>query len=66
VYDRTDPGKTFQTFSNISDLEPYISADSNFKKYQFILSESGTMLAETRGFFSTRRFRELSGLGLTD
>jgi hypothetical protein len=67
VYDRNNPGQSFRTFDSISDFDQYFKqADSDFRRYQFVLSETATVLAETRSFFHTRRFRELSGLALTD
>lgn len=60
VYDASQPGKSFVTLNSIDDMQAYFKYDdTNFRKYQFVLSESGEMIAETRGFFSTRRFREL-------
>jgi hypothetical protein len=33
--------------------------DTNFRQYQYVLSEAGEVLAETRSYFNTRRMREL-------
>jgi len=67
VYDRKNPGQTFKTFDSLEDFDNYFKTDdTNFRRYQFILSESGMMLAETRSHFNTRRMRELAGFGLTD
>jgi hypothetical protein len=67
VYDRTIPGKSFQTFTSMEDFDKYFKHDdSEYKKYQYVISESGSMIAETRSHFSTRRYRELSGLSLED
>ena len=67
IYDRSDPGKSFQTFNSIEDFDRYFrDDDTDFTRYQYVLAESKYMLSETRGFFSTRRYRELSGLALED
>jgi hypothetical protein len=59
VYDNKNPGATFTTFNSHDEMNQYFkNVDSNFKRYQYILSESGEMLAETRSFFHIRRFRE--------
>lgn len=60
VYDKEQPGKSFITLNSLDDMDKYFAAgDSDFKRYQYILSESGIMLGETRSHFHTRRFREL-------
>lgn len=60
VYDRERPGQTMQTFDSVEDMRRFFAYDNEtYKRYQYVLSESGEMLAETRGFFNTRRFREL-------
>jgi len=67
VYDVNEPGKTFDTFSSSDDMDQYFKhGDRDYKRYQYVLSESGSMLAETRGFFHTRRYRESSGLSTED
>lgn len=67
VYDRTSPGKTFKTISDENELASYFKDDNrDYRKYQYVLSESGEMLAETRSCFNTRRMRELAGMGLKD
>ena len=67
VYKRNDPGKSFQTFKSIEEFDQYFQHDNtDFRQYQYVLSESGEMLAETRSFFNTRRYRELAGLILED
>lgn len=63
VYDRENPGLSFKSFTNISDLEQYFKLhDQKFTRYQFVLSESIEVLGETRSYFNTRRMRELTGL----
>jgi hypothetical protein len=60
VYDQLNPGKTFQTFTSRKEMDDYFrNDDTNFKRYQYVLSENGKMLAETRSFFFIRRHREL-------
>jgi len=60
VYDREAPGKNFTTLTSIEDMNQYFADDdTDFKRYQFVLSESGEMLAETRTHFHIRRHREL-------
>lgn len=67
VYDRENPGQSFKTFDSLADFDKFFKTDdTNFRRYQYILSENGTMLAETRSHFNTRRMRELAGFGLTD
>lgn len=63
VYDAESPGKSFTTINSVKELEKYVSpGDANYQRYQYILSEDHHSLAETRGYFNTRRMRELSGL----
>jgi hypothetical protein len=60
VYDQQNPGQSFVTFSNQQQMDQYFKHDdTDFKRYQYVLSLNGENLAETRSFFSTRRFREL-------
>lgn len=66
IYDNTSPGKSFQTFTNIEQMNDYFKDDdTDYKKYQFVLSKQKN-LAECRNFFNIRRYRELSGLSLKD
>jgi hypothetical protein len=59
VYDKQNPGKTFTTFKTQDEMDQYFQYDeSDFKRYQYVLSESGNMLAETRSYFHIRQFRE--------
>lgn len=65
VYDNQDPGQTFKTFDKVEDLDRYFANDdTDFMRYQYVLSQPGEMLAETRSYFNTRRYRELAGLNL--
>ena len=67
VYDRENPGQSFTEINFPEELEKYIKFDdTSFRRYQFVISESGAPYAETRSFFNTRRYRELAGLGLDD
>lgn len=60
VYDRERPGQTMQTFNSVDDMRRFFAYDNEvYKRYQYVLSESGEMLAETRSYFNTRRMREL-------
>ena len=66
VYDRNEPGKTFQTFTDIKQMDQYFKDDDkDYERYQFVLSEQKN-LAECRNFFNIRRYRELAGLSLKD
>lgn len=59
VYDRENPGASFVTLSSVDDMANYFADDdTDFKRYQFVLSES-EVLAETRTYFNIRRYREL-------
>lgn len=67
IYDRENPGKSFKIFNNIEDMEKYFEDDNtDFKRYQYIMSESINQIAECKSFFNTRRYRELAGLDLED
>lgn len=63
VYDQADPGAGLITIKSEEEMEKFFkSHDHDYTRYQYVLSESGEMLAETRSYFNTRRMRELSGL----
>ena len=62
VYDNTNPGQSLRTIKSIDDLDKFFKNDAKYKRYQFVLSENGEVLAETRSYFNTRRHLELSGL----
>lgn len=67
VYDRTAPGQSFVTLDTVDDMRKYFQDDNtDFRRYQFVLSETDEVLAETRSHFNTRRMRELAGVGLND
>jgi hypothetical protein len=60
VYDRENPGKSFVTVDSLADMEKYFAQDdTDFKRYQYVLSESEKILEETKSHFNTRRMREL-------
>jgi hypothetical protein len=67
VYDRDSPGKTFKTINSTDELKKYFKDDdTSYRRYQYVLSEEGEHLAETRSYFNTRRMRELTGQGIND
>ena len=67
VYDKENPGKTFKTFHNEDEMNQYFKHDDyDFKRYQYVMSESLMQIVECKSFFNTRRYRELAGLGLED
>lgn len=60
VYDREHPGQTMITIDTLDDMEKYFkTGDTSFKRYQYVISESGESLVETTSHFNTRRMREL-------
>jgi hypothetical protein len=62
VYDRKEPGTSYTTFTDASEMDQFFKHhDDTYKRYQFVLSESAKF-GETLSFFRTRRMRELSGL----
>jgi len=67
VYDKQTPGQTFQTFNNIEDMDEYFQYDNtDYQRYQFVLSPQGIILGETRNNFHIRRIRETTPLGVED
>ena len=66
IYDNRSPGQSFVTLDSVDDLKKYFQSDDAFRNFQFVLSEAGEVLAETRSYFNTRRMRELAGLSLED
>jgi hypothetical protein len=67
LYDRDNPGQTFKTIETEEELRSYFKdGDRDYKRYQYILSES-LELVEVRSFFNLRRYRELvPGMSLDD
>ena len=67
VYDAKEPGKTFQYFKTFDDMDQYFKLHNNeYKRYQFILSESVVSFGDTVSQFRTRRYRETAGIDLED
>jgi len=67
VYDSKQPGKSFKTFRDEAELDEFFKDDdTDYRRYQYVLSSEGEVLAETRSYFNTRRYRELAGLSLKD
>ena len=63
VYDSNNPGKSFSSFNNMDDLTKFCSnTNMAYTRYQYVLTESSDMLAETAHSFAIRRYREISGL----
>lgn len=63
IYDAENPGRTYKTFDSIDDFDKFFKiGDTAYRRYQYVLSESNMMLAETRGSFHTRRYREMAGI----
>ena len=62
VYDRDDTSKGLIPIKSQRELEQFFKdKDPNYKRYQFVLSESNIKLVETTSFFNTKRLRTLSG-----
>ena len=59
VYDKENPGKSFVTFKSQQEMDNYFADNPDLKRYQYVLSESNDVLAETRTLFYLRRHREL-------
>lgn len=66
AYNIQSPGQSRTTLNNIDDLDRFLSADTNYRQWRFVLSKPGQQMAETVSFFNTRRYRELAGLDLGD
>lgn len=63
VYDKHSPGKMYKVIDSLNDLLRYFApGDPDFKRYQYVLTMNNLMLAEIKGYFNTRRMRELSGI----
>lgn len=59
VYDTTHPGKTFKTFNSPEELDQFFRHDnSEYERYQFVLSESIDNLLILRSSFNLRKHRE--------
>lgn len=63
VYDKKEPGKSFKTFTDSSELDRFLKHDDRgFKRYQYVLSESALKLTSVTAYFTLRRMRELAGI----
>lgn len=61
VYDAEHPGQTFTQISSPNELANFYKLDDrSFRRYQYVVSESGHC-TEVRHLFETRRYRELNG-----
>lgn len=68
VYDARNPGKTFKTIDDPSELEDFFKHDdSDFRQYRFVLSENLISFLSMRSSFRLRLLRESTpGMALTD
>jgi hypothetical protein len=67
VYDKMNPGQSLISIKTVDDMNDFFKhGDKDYRRRQYVLSESNIKLAETRSYFNTRRMRELSGLGTED
>jgi hypothetical protein len=67
VYDQVNPGQSMISIKTVDDMNDFFKhGDKDYRRWQYVLSESNIKLAETRSYFNTRRMRELSGLGTDD
>lgn len=64
VYNIKNPGETFKEITTSTELDDHIGPDHHSDR--FVLSKRKHSLAETRSYFTLRRYRELSGIGLED
>jgi len=64
VYTAQNPGQSFKTLSDPKELDDYLGPDHYNDR--FVLSKQSHSLEETRSYFNTRRYRELSGLNTKD
>ncbi len=59
VYDSDEPGKSFKTFDSEKELDAFFAQDdSNFERFQFVLSENVIELMQVRSSFNLRKHRE--------
>lgn len=59
VYDSQNPGQSFKTFDTPEELESFFKHDdSDYKRYQFVLSETVENLMSVRSSFLLRKHRE--------
>ena len=65
VYDRKAPGQSRQTITTPDELEQFWKMDDpSYQRWQYVLSESGSMTHNIMAMFNTRRARELTSLGV--
>lgn len=63
VYDKETPSAGLQPITSQRELEKFYQKDNaEYRRYQYVLSESFEMLAESRSYFNTYRMRTLAGL----
>lgn len=59
VYDRNEPGKTFASFVKPSELDAFFKHDdTDFLRYQYVLSENVLEYCSMRASFNLRLLRE--------
>ena len=59
IYNRDNPGHSMTSFDNIEDMDKFLKHNDNtFGKYQYVLSENLIKMANVRGLFNIRRYRE--------
>lgn len=63
VYDSSAPGSSFVTIKTPAELDQYYDKSKHdFKKYQYVLAESGPIMLDLRSLFLGRRLRELCNI----
>lgn len=66
VYDRDAPGQSYRIIKSANEMDSFFkNDDTDYQRYQFVLSESTDVLSELTGFFHIRRYRELSAIANT-
>lgn len=60
VYDSQEPSKTFKTFDSDKELDSFFANDNtDFTRFQFVMSEDIISLLKVRSSFNLRKHREL-------
>lgn len=61
VYNASEnPGQSLKSFHTPEEMDEYFKHDdSDFEKYQYVLSENTLSLGGMRAYFNTRRAREI-------
>ncbi len=63
VYDQDRPEQELITLHSEHEMDQYFKhSNDKYRRYQYVLSESGEQLAEVRSTFNTHRMRVLAGL----